>query len=157
PVTNIELTKDAATFRFKSGTLYFLKPVLDRSPGAVFIGDGVLSFKPPAKIEQKYISRFLNGENHLEESFREAVLIFAATSPQDLLAKLKPAAGDIPGRANSLLADLRNTFRNDLHMNLEARALAGLTSPVQSYFLADVRGQKHGRLLFSIDPMSTED
>src|SRR5689334_2045384 len=27
-VTNLELKKDAATFRLKSGTLYFLKPVL---------------------------------------------------------------------------------------------------------------------------------
>src|SRR6476661_7658525 len=59
-VNNIELKKDAATFRLKSGTLCFLKPVLDRSPGAVFLGDAAISFKPPAQIEQKYISRFLN-------------------------------------------------------------------------------------------------
>src|SRR6476619_3661218 len=73
PVSNLELKKDAATFRLKSGTLYFLKPVLDRSPGAVFLGEGVLAFKPPAQIEQKYISRFLNGETQLEESFKELV------------------------------------------------------------------------------------
>ena len=40
-VENFELKKDAATFRFKSGTLYFFKPVLDRSAGAVFIGEAV--------------------------------------------------------------------------------------------------------------------
>src|SRR5579871_2218523 len=70
-VDNIELKKDAATLRLKSGTLYFLKPVLDRPAGAVFLGDAMLSFKPPAQIEQKYISRFLNGESQLEEPFKE--------------------------------------------------------------------------------------
>src|SRR5207249_3342860 len=106
-VENVELKKDAATFRLKSGTLYFLKPVLDRSPGAVFLGEAVLSFKPPAQIEQKFLARFLNGETQMEEPFKEAVLIFADSTLEDLLAKVKPAAGDVPSKANSLLGDLR--------------------------------------------------
>src|SRR5436190_15145356 len=94
-IQNIELKKDAATFRFKNGTLYFLKPVLERSPGAVFIGEGVLSFKHPAQIEQKYISRFLNRETQLEEPIKEAVLIFADSTLDDPVPKLKPAVGDV--------------------------------------------------------------
>jgi hypothetical protein len=156
-VENIELKKDAATFRLKSGALYFLKPVLDRSFGAVFIGEAVLSFKPPAQIEQKYMSRFLNGEPQLEEPFKEAVLMFADSTLQDLLAKLKPAPRDIPSRAAGLLSDFRGTFRNEIRSNVEARVLAGLTSPEQPYFLADIRGQKHGRLLFAIDPLNGDD
>src|SRR5262249_42177030 len=124
PVSNFEFKKDAATFRLKSGTLYFLKPVLDRPPGAVFIGDAVLSFKPPAQIEQKYISRFLNGESQLEEPFKEAVMIFADSSFEELQVKLKPAAGAIAARAGSLLGDFRNIYRNDLRTNIEARAVA---------------------------------
>src|SRR6476620_294561 len=104
-VENVELKKDAATFRLKSGTLYFLKPVLGRSPGAVFMGDAAISFKPPAQIEQKYISRFLNGEPQLDEPFKEAVLWFADATQDDLLARVKPAAGDIPSRATGLLSD----------------------------------------------------
>jgi hypothetical protein len=156
-VNNLELKKDAATFRLKSGTLYFLKPVLDRPAGAVFLGDAVLSFKPPAQIEQKYMARFLNGESQLEEPFKEAVFLFADATAQDLAGQLQPAAGDVPSRANSLLGDFRNTFRNDVRTNIEARVLAGLTSPLQVVFMADIRGQKHGRLLFSVDPMSEED
>src|SRR5581483_6441990 len=75
-VDKLELKKDAATFRLKSGSLYFLKPVLGRPSGAVFIGDAVLSFQPPAQIERKYIARFLNGESQMEEPFKEAVLFF---------------------------------------------------------------------------------
>src|SRR5205085_4054735 len=101
--------------------------------------------------------RFLNGETQMDEPFREAVLLFTDSSLQDIQAKLKLARGDVNSRAAGLLSDFRSTFRNDLHINVDARTLAGLTSSVQSYFLADIRGQKHGRLLFSVDPMSGED
>jgi hypothetical protein len=156
-VENLELKKDAASFRLKSGTLYFFKPVLDRPAGAVFIGEAVFSFKPPAQIERKYISRFLNGETQIDEPFREAVLLFTDSTLEELQAHLKPGSGGVTSRASGLLGDFHSSFRNDLRTNVEARVLAGLTSPVQSYFLADIRGQKHGRLLFSIDPMSGED
>ena len=155
-VENFELKKDAATFHFKSGTLYLFKPVLDRPAGAVFLGEGVLSFKPPAVIEQRQIAHFLNGESGLEEPFKEAVLLFTDVT-LDQIQALKFRAAEIPPRASSLLGDLRSAWRNDLHTNLEARLLAGLTSPVQSYFLADIRGQKHGRLFFSIDAAAGED
>ena len=156
-VENFQLKKDAATFHFKAGAFYFLKPVLNRSAGAVFIGEAVLSFKPPARIEQKYISRFLNGETQLEEPFKEAILIFTDSTLENMQAKLKPAPGDVSSRASSLLADFHSSFRNDLRTNVDARTLAGLSSSVQPFFLADIRGQKHGRLLFSVDPMSGED
>ena len=154
---NVELKKDAATFHFKSGNLYLFKPVLGRSAGAIFIGEGTLSFKPPAAIEQRHIARFLNGESELSEPFKEAVLLFTDSTFDELQAAAKFKAGDIASKANSLLNDLRNTFRNDLRTNLEARTLAGMTSPAQSFFLADVHGQKHGRLFFSIDAAASED
>src|SRR5205085_2866282 len=53
---NLVLKRDAGTFTFKSGTLYFLAPVMGKVTGAVFIGDGTFSLTPPLSSEKKSLS-----------------------------------------------------------------------------------------------------
>jgi hypothetical protein len=153
---NLVLKKEGATLTLKSGTLYALPPVLGRVPGAVFVGEGTFLFEPPNPLEQKNLARFVNNSTRLEEPFREAVFYFADSTFADLSAGGRFRAGAIDSHATSVLNDSRKTLREGLKINTEARVLAGLVSEPQSFFAADIRGQKHGKLLYFIDPLNGE-
>jgi len=152
---NLVLKKDGGTFQFNNGTLYALEPVLDQVAGVVFVGDGVFSFEPSDPVERAHLARFANNPR-LEEPFKEAVLFFADSTFADLSAGAKFRPGTADPKAAGVLNDARKTFRDSLRTNVEARVLAGLTSPKQSVFLAAIHGQKHGNLLFAVDPMNGE-
>jgi Peptidase family M1 domain len=153
---NLVLKKDGARFEFNHGALYALEPVLGQVAGAVFVGEGVFSLQPPSELEQKHLARVANGQPRVEEPFREAVLLFTDSTFVDLSSDAKFKQGTVDSKAASVLNDFRKDFRDTLHTNIEARLLAGLLSAQQSLFLADIRGQKHGKLLFSVDPMEGE-
>src|SRR5262245_36528378 len=71
-VTQLTLQREAATFLFKSGDFYFLEPVMGKVPGAVFIGDGEFTMKPPLDIEQRNLV-ILAGDPAMAEPFTELV------------------------------------------------------------------------------------
>jgi len=153
---NLVLKRGGAQFAFNHGAFYALEPVLGLVAGAVFVGEGVFSFQPPGELEQKHLARVTNGQPRLEEPFREAVLLFTDSTFVDLSSDAKFKQGTVDSKAAGVLNDFRKDFRETLHTNIEARVLAGLLSTEQSLFLADIRGQKHGKLLFSVDPMAGE-
>ncbi len=154
---NIVLAKDAARFQLKTGTLYFLQPVGDRVAGAVFLGEAVLTLDPPLEAERRHLARELKGATRLEESFSEAVLLFSDDTFERLSSQLKFRAEAVPPKAAGLLGDLRHAFREDLRTNVEARLLAGFCFPAHGFFLADIRGNGHGRLMLTYDPQQDED
>jgi hypothetical protein len=155
-VENYILKKDAAAFEFKNGTLHFFQPVAERVVGAVFVGTGVLRVTPPNDIERRQLGRFLDGKTELAEPFEDAVLLFSDTTFAELERGLKFRAAGVPPKAASLLDHFRKTFRDDLTTNVEAQLLAGLACPREGLFLADIKGGKHGKLLFSLDPFDDE-
>lgn len=111
---NLTIKKDAATFQFRSGTLYALEPVLGKVAGVVFIGDGVFSFEPPDPAEQKHLGRFANGQTKLEEPFKEAVFYFTDSTFAELSAGASFKAGNADAAATGALNDFRKTYRDGL-------------------------------------------
>ncbi len=155
---NFSLKKDAATFLFKNGTLYFFQPVGEKVTGAVFLGDGDFQLKPPSEIEQRNLARFTDGKTELDEPFKELVMVFTDSTFDDFSRGLKFRPGQPPAKANDSLHDFQKAFRDDLKVvNVEARTLAGLCFPRHGQFLAAIRGQSHGKLLFSVDPQTGEE
>ena len=57
-VSNVVIKRDAATFTLRSGEIYFLAPVEDRTVGAVFVGDGEFTLTPPVEWEKRNIAIF---------------------------------------------------------------------------------------------------
>ncbi|HXM35505.1 MAG TPA: hypothetical protein VN920_09985 [Pyrinomonadaceae bacterium] len=57
-VNGVVLRRDAATFKFNSGEIYFLTPVEQRTIGAVFIGDGEMTLVPPTEVEKHSLAIF---------------------------------------------------------------------------------------------------
>jgi len=153
-VENFELKKDSATFLLKSGHLCFLQPVAGHVTGAVFIGDGTFTIKPPLEIERNNLALFNDGKPELAEPFKAAVFVFSNETAFDGLKATVQAAP--PGAAGEL-NDFRDLFRDDLSTNIHARILADLAFPARAMFLAEIRGDNHGRLIFSFDPDSREE
>jgi hypothetical protein len=152
---NLAIKRDAGTLQFTSGKLYALQPVLDKVAGVVFVGEGTFRFQPPSDIERQHLALLTNGPS-LTEPFKDAVLLFTDSTFADLSAAASFKTGAIEPRAQGVLNDFRKAFRDDLKTNIEARTLAGLSSPRQSLFLAAISGEKHGKLLFSLDAMNGE-
>jgi len=151
---NVTIQKSTGTFQLKNGTLFALQPALDKVAGLVFVGDGVFTFQPPSDAERKHLARLTGGSSTLEEPFKQAVFLFTDSTFTDLSAGAMFKAGNIDPKAASALSDIRKDFRNDLKTNVEARLLAGLCGPDQAFFLGQISGQKHGKLLFTVDAMN---
>jgi len=81
-------TGSGTTFRFTQGTLYMLTPVGGRVSGAVFLGDGSFSLKPPDEVEDRQLRRFTGGRPEVEEPFRELVLVATDETVTKLAAGL---------------------------------------------------------------------
>ncbi len=154
---NVSLDTGSGTFRFKEGSLHLLEAVGGRAPGAVFLGDGGFSLKPPDELERNQLRRFTGGQTEVEEPFKELVLFATDRTLAGLTAGLEPRTGAVSPRAADILADFRKLARETLRSNIEARLLAGFCSPRERLVLADIRGQKRGRFLFLIDSQSEDE
>lgn len=154
---NAAIDTGSGTFRFTSGMLYLLAPVGGRVSGAVFLGDGSFSLKPPDESEGSQLRRFTGGRPDLEEPFRELVFVATDDTLTKLVAGLNARPAPELSKAANVLEDFRKLFRDTLRTNIEARLVAGFCSPRERLLVADIRGRKQGRFVFIIDPQSEDE
>lgn len=148
---NFTLRKDVATFTFRNGQLVLFPPVMGRVTGAVFIGDGDFLLEPAISIEQSFL-KVVQGSGVLREPFKEAVFHFTDQTMIELKKKLTFKAG-ANREAASILEKHKRYMRKKLKYNTEAGILTQIydaSSP--GNFLAFIKGEKHDKLLFSVDP-----
>src|ERR1051325_9650457 len=72
-VENLVLQRDVAKFTLRSGTIAFLAPVLDRVPGAVFVGEGRFELEPAIQMERPLLN-LITGKETVDEEFTSLVL-----------------------------------------------------------------------------------
>src|SRR3989442_14007099 len=82
-VSHLVLKRDVAHLTLERGKLYLLSPVAGRTVGAVFRGEGRLSFAPTARAEQAELQPFA-GSPTLDDTPTEAILIFSDSTPERL-------------------------------------------------------------------------
>jgi hypothetical protein len=155
-LNNVVLKRDAATFTFRSGELYFMPPIEGRETAAVFIGDGELTLTPPEQRERDSLKLFTDAET-LNETFSGLVLRFTDKTFEEV--KASPGASSVSGsqvshalelyRANQTLA------HKQLKRNLDLRALVDLHSTSQrpGFFTAFINGKRFSKLVYQIDPL----
>jgi hypothetical protein len=153
-VKNLELRRDAGTFRLNSGQLTFLPPVLNRPAVAVFTGDGVFHLKPAIAIEERYLTRII-GKPELEEAFESAVFFFSDTTYEEV--KKQGAAASLDARAANVLKNVRDKLRRDMTYgdigNVEAELLGELYNPARgASFRAYLHGKHYSDLRFFMVP-----
>jgi hypothetical protein len=157
-VNNLELRRDAATFMFRQGSIAFCSAVNGKVTGAVFKGEGHFHLTPPTAEERHSISVFnnnqvtFNNSEEFDEDFNELVLRFTDATAEEL-HKGSAGKGEPQGAFESEAHELHNFLRTKLKDNLDLRLLQDVLSPAQGgYFLADIHGKQHSRLIFTLDP-----
>jgi hypothetical protein len=155
-VNNLVLKRDAATFTLKSGELYFLAPVGDRTVGAVFVGEGEFTLTPPIDCEKRSIAIF-TGEPSITEQFTKLTLRFTDKTFEEVKASpgvRMAAAGADSQRAKDIFRDNQALLRRELRTNMELRTLVDMHTPERpGFFIAFIGGKRFDKLIFQIDPL----
>jgi hypothetical protein len=154
-VTNLDLKRDAGTFRLNSGTVCFAAPVNGKVTGAVFVGDGTFLLTPPTETERKSL-RYLTKEDEFNEKFDHLVLRFSDSTYEEIKKAGTAASG---GCDAGLLKDTQNTTRHRLKHNLEVDLLAEVLSPQpRGLFVAFIHGKRYdGKEMYSLSPNQDSD
>jgi len=154
-VKDLVIKKDVAEFRLKKGKLYFLKPVLDKVTGAVFVGDGAFRLIPPDNIRKKGLSKIDDGKM-LELSFKELCLYFTDQTYAELTETVSAESGEISSKAKKVLSNLRKDLKENFSWNIPARIAADYASEKPgNFFTAFFKDQD--RFLFTIEPKEREE
>jgi hypothetical protein len=155
-VNGLVLTRDAATFTFRSGEFYFLPAVEGRVTGAVFIGDGEMTLTPPVEYEKRSLSLY-TGEPSITEQFTKITLRFTDKTFEQI--KASPQAkmgtgGPQAAQAREIFRANQSLLRRQLRTNMELRTLVDLYTPERPGFLvAFIEGKRFQKLIFQIDPL----
>ncbi len=155
-VSDLVLTRDAATFTLHSGEVYFSSPIEGRVTSAVFVGDGELVLDPPTPVEKHTLSLFIDGEK-LTEKFTHLVIRFTDKTLTEIKASSNAkmgTGGPQASKARDLYRTNQQVLRKELHDNGELRTLADLYAAQRpGYFDAFIGGSKHSKLIFLLDPL----
>ena len=150
-VNNLELTRDAATFTLRQGSIAFYGAVNGKVTGAVFKGEGHFHLAPPTAEERHNLALF-NHTQDFDEDFDVLVLRFTDATAAELH---KGSAGKgVPDSAFDKEAqEFHNFARTKLRENYDLRILEDVLSPAEGgYFLAAIHGKKNSHLIFTLDP-----
>jgi hypothetical protein len=156
-VNGLTLQRDAATFKFNSGEIYFLAPVEGRVVGAVFLGDVEMRIVPPTEVEKRSLD-FFTGAREAPDHFSRLVMRFTDKTFEEI--KQAPGVqmgttGSQAPRARDAYKDIQNLFRKEVHYNLDLRTLADVYSPKRAgFFWAFPGGGRFDKLVYIVDPLS---
>ena len=160
-VSNLVLKRDAATFTFGSGEIYFIAPVDGRTTGAVFIGEGELSLTPPTEAEKNSLAIFTDKQQTLTEPFTQLVLRFTDKTFDEIKGSSNvrlSKGGAQAERARGIYRDKQSLWRKQLRYNLDLRALADVYAPQRpGFFIAFIGGRRFSKLIYHLDPLGIPD
>jgi hypothetical protein len=156
-VNGLTLQRDAATFKFNNGEIYFLSPVEGRVVGAVFLGDVEMRIDPPTEIEKRSLQFFI-GPKEAPDHFSRLVMRFTDKTFDEI--KQAPGvqmatSGGQSTRARDAYKEIQNLFRKEVHYNLDLRTLADVYMPKRTgFFRAFPGGGRFDKLAYVVDPLS---
>jgi hypothetical protein len=156
-VNGLTLKRDAATFKFNNGEIYFLAPVGGRVVGAVFIGDMEMSLVPPTAVEKKSLARF-SWDADTPQRFSRMVMRFTDQTFEEI--KQSPAvkmstSGTQAARARDAYHEIQTLLRDQVHYNLDLRTLSDLYAPQRpGFFISFPAGGRFDKLVYFLDPLS---
>src|SRR4030095_160505 len=105
-VSGLTLKRDAATFKFNNGEIYFLTAVEGRVVGAVFVGDVEMTIVPPTEVEKRSLAIF-TGSKETPDHFTRLVMRFTDKT----FDEIKSAPGVQMKESGSQSAKARDAYR----------------------------------------------
>ncbi|MDW8167480.1 MAG: M1 family aminopeptidase [Acidobacteriota bacterium] len=152
-VEEMELRRDAGHFFFHRGTFYFFAPVMGRTLGAIFVGEGTFTLSPSLEVERQFLAH-LTGTSELREPFEEAILYFTDRTGEELRRHLTITRAPPSKPIADRIREHQRVVRRQLKPALELRLLADLYAPQrEGFFLCFLKGKKHPKLVFGVDPL----
>ena len=153
-VSNLTFDRDAFHFTL-SGTLHLLAPVGDKTPGAVFTGQGTYELKPVSKTDLRSL-QLNTGDDKLaalSDKFESAVF-FGTEVVKAAVAQAGEAKSGTPDpRAGNVWDDYMKRQRKDLYLNIQIRVLQSmLNQEPDPFFFAFIKGAKYPPAMLTIDP-----
>ena len=154
-VSGVVLRRDAATFKFNSGEIYFLTPVEGRTIAAVFVGDGDMTLVPPTEVEKHSLSIFTD-KPEFSEHFARLVMHFTDQTFEEI--KKTPgvtmaASGGQAARARDAYHEVETLLRKEIHYNIDLRTLDDIYEPESpGFFIAFPGGGQFNKLVYIMDP-----
>jgi len=160
-VKNFALQRESGKFTFEQGDFYFYTPVEGRVTGAVFVGKGRFDLMGQDMNQQRSLA-LLTKSSSMQQEFSTLVLRFADDTAEEIRKVSAGASKAPPAEVRTAAEELSNSFRKDLHENLDLRLLADVLGDgadgLGDFFLASFRmgdAQTGKNVLFLIDPEGT--
>lgn len=163
-VRDVFLQREDVKLFFTDGYLIFAKPVLGKTIAAMFIATeytdvGEVLLIPPTPAERQSTARFL-GETILNEKFRNAMMFFTDDTAEVLEDALQSAATyRLDSEEGVRIAPRWSIVLRNLIEGSSSRVLLDLYSGRGSehgFFVAAIRGEKHGRFDVVVDSTNPE-
>ncbi len=154
-VSGLVLHRDAATFKFNSGEIYFLAPIDGRTVGAVFLGDGDMTLTPPTTAEIRSLALF-SEKPEFTEHFSRLVMRFTDNTLDEIKKATgvqMTAGGAQSARAREVYREIESQLRKQWRYNVELRTIGDLGEPEsQGFFMAFPGGGRYDKLAYIVDP-----
>jgi hypothetical protein len=156
-VDGLTLKRDAATFKFNKGEIYFLTPVEGRVVAAVFIGDLEMTLTPPTAVEKRSLARF-SWDADTPQTFTRMVMRFTDKTFEEIkqsAAVKLGAAGTQAGRARDAYREIQTFLHDQVRYNLDLRTLNDLYTPQRpGFFMSFPGGGRFDKLVYIVDPLA---
>jgi Carboxypeptidase regulatory-like domain/Peptidase family M1 domain len=161
---NFTLAMDVGTFQLKSGTITLLGLVNKFETGAVFVGQGHFTLKPPDDIDKHELNR-RTGSPVVEEDFTEVVfrftgnqfrefagtLITKTETPPEVAVAFRRWKDKVRNRHEIPEGLTQDILEGETIDNVDAEVLSAIYNPKHpAFFNAYIRGSRHKDLRFFI-------
>ena len=157
PEAGLTFARDSASWTLASGTLRLSEPTSGGAvTGLVFEGAGRFRMTVPDPVERGQLRRFTRGtaDETLEVAFSKLVLR-APRAVEEIAGDLASAAGAY--QRSDLAAGRHDFWLEHSRLDADARVIAGLLTPGDDYFLAEMETGDHGWLTYEYEPWSREE
>jgi hypothetical protein len=156
-VSGLVLHREAATFKFNSGEIYFMAPVEGRTIAAVFLGDVEVTLAPPTEVENLSLSIFTE-KTVFVEHFTRLVMRFTDHTFNEIekAPGVQMAASGAQGaRAREAYRDIETQLHKQWRYNADLRTLGDVyDSEAPGFFMAFLGGGRFDKLVYIVDPRS---
>ncbi len=156
-VDSLVLQRDAGTFELKHGTLVFFKPLHGHIFGAVFYGNGTITFTPSTEVERKQLSRFYETEV-FHRDFNSLFLLFTDSTYNELSRKVTFAPNNVPSDFYHIVKRAIGFITNNDGTAFDLDAFRPfLYNEQNGFFYADCQSGIGKFFFFRFDPYEPEE
>jgi hypothetical protein len=156
-VRDLVLRRDVAEFRLAEGTLSLLTPVAGQTVGAVFMGRGSVSLRPPLAVERAHMRRVLS-DSVLDAPISAAVFLFADSTLAELERQVTFGQGAVDRAAAGRVGDALGFLVDPGERRADpALMTAILNRETDGFFSAYIKRARGEDLTIQVDPYQIEE